>query len=131
MFPDKNVPHPFIDPTIPWDRAVYPEDSGIPLEHVSRYYNLTHKSDAKNGAALANHIYIDAKAFGGSCCCLQVTVQGYNIDQARRLYDAMVPLGPIMVSLLFSRFCIPSISLIVDLVARLNGGQPCLAGISC
>ncbi|KAF7977807.1 hypothetical protein HWV62_2725 [Athelia sp. TMB] len=82
MFPDQNVPQPFIDPTIPWDRAVYPEDS-----------------DAKNGAALPNHIYLDAKAFGGSCCCLQVTVQGYDIDQARRLYDAMVPLGPIMLAL--------------------------------
>jgi len=25
---DKNTPRPFIDPTIPWERNVYPEDSG-------------------------------------------------------------------------------------------------------
>lgn len=73
----------------------------IPPEHVSHYDSLTIESDAKNGAALPNHIYLDAMAFGGSCCCLQVTVQGHNIDQARRIYDAMVPLAPIMVRSLF------------------------------
>jgi hypothetical protein len=28
IFVDKNTPRPFVDPTIPWERNVYPEDSG-------------------------------------------------------------------------------------------------------
>lgn len=28
IFIDKNTPRPFIDPTIPWDRSVFPEDAG-------------------------------------------------------------------------------------------------------
>jgi len=28
IFVDENTPRPFIDPTIPWDRNIYPEDSG-------------------------------------------------------------------------------------------------------
>jgi len=29
IFMDENVPRPFIDPTIPWERLVDPEDSGL------------------------------------------------------------------------------------------------------
>ena len=28
LFFDVKTPRPFIDPTIPWDRSIYPEDSG-------------------------------------------------------------------------------------------------------
>ena len=28
IYPDTNTPKPFIDPTIPWDRNIYPEDPG-------------------------------------------------------------------------------------------------------
>jgi glutamate--cysteine ligase catalytic subunit len=80
IFKDKNTPSPFIDPSIPWDRQVFPGDS-----------------EAKNGAALPDHIYMDAMGFGMGCCCLQITFQAYNLDEARRVYDALVPVGPIMV----------------------------------
>lgn len=81
IFPDTNVPKPFIDPTIPWERDIYPEDK-----------------EAKNGAALPDHIYMDAMGFGMGCCCLQLTFQACNVDEARRVYDAMIPIGPILVS---------------------------------
>jgi hypothetical protein len=42
---------------------------------------------------------MDAMGFGMGCCCLQLTFQSRNIDEARRMYDAMVPLAPILVSL--------------------------------
>ena len=29
LFIDEKVPRPFIDPTIPWDRSIYKEDSGL------------------------------------------------------------------------------------------------------
>jgi glutamate--cysteine ligase catalytic subunit len=82
IFFDEKTPKPFIDPAIPWDRAIYPEDS-----------------EAKNGAALPDHIYLDAMGFGMGCCCLQLTFQSCNVDEARRLYDGLIPIGPILVSL--------------------------------
>lgn len=60
-------------------------------------YTQYHVAEAKNGAALPDHIYMDAMGFGMGCCCLQLTFQSCNVTEARRLYDAFVPLGPIMV----------------------------------
>jgi hypothetical protein len=61
---------------------------------------LTHTPlllEARHGAALVDHIYMDAMGFGMGCCCLQLTFQCCNIEDARRTYDALLPLGPIMV----------------------------------
>ncbi|KAG8928419.1 hypothetical protein FRC02_006912, partial [Tulasnella sp. 418] len=82
IFHDTHTPQPFHDPTIPWDRNIYPEDS-----------------EAKNGAALPDHIYLDAMGFGMGCCCLQITFQACNVDEARTVYDALVPVSPIMLAL--------------------------------
>lgn len=82
IFIDDRTPRPFVDPTIPWQRNVFPEDA-----------------EARNGAALIDHIYMDAMGFGMGCCCLQVTFQCCNIDQARRMYDSLIPIGPIMLAL--------------------------------
>lgn len=81
LFFDKNTPRPFIDPSIPWDRDIFAGDS-----------------EAKNGAALQDHIYMDAMGFGMGCSCLQITFQASNVDEARRVYDSLIPVGPIMVS---------------------------------
>lgn len=40
---------------------------------------------------------MDAMGFGMGCCCLQITFQACSINEARRMYDALVPVGPIMV----------------------------------
>ena len=53
--------------------------------------------EARQGAALVDHIYMDAMGFGMGCCCLQLTFQCCNIEDARRMYDALIPIGPIMV----------------------------------
>ncbi|KAJ3503538.1 hypothetical protein NLJ89_g8386 [Agrocybe chaxingu] len=82
VFFDEKTPRPFIDPTIPWDRAVYPEDS-----------------EARLGAALPDHIYLDAMGFGMGCCCLQLTFQSCNVSDARRMYDGLIPIGPILLAL--------------------------------
>ncbi|TFY62650.1 hypothetical protein EVJ58_g3733 [Rhodofomes roseus] len=55
--------------------------------------------EAKRGAALNDHIYMDAMGFGMGCCCLQITFQSCNVNEARRLYDALVPVAPLMLAL--------------------------------
>ncbi|KAF9010584.1 glutamate-cysteine ligase catalytic subunit [Cyathus striatus] len=82
IFVDEKTLRPFIDPTIPWNRAIYPEDP-----------------EAKNGAALPDHIYLDAMGFGMGCCCLQLTFQSCNVSDARRMYDGLIPIGPILLAL--------------------------------
>ncbi|CAG0895094.1 unnamed protein product [Cyprideis torosa] len=50
-------------------------------------------------AALDDHVYMDAMAFGMGCSCLQVTFQACCIDEGRTLYDQLAPLCPIMLAL--------------------------------
>lgn len=54
-------------------------------------------------AALPDHVYMDAMGFGMGCCCLQLTFQACNIQEARTLYDQLTPLCPIMVSYFYHR----------------------------
>lgn len=82
IFYDENTPRPFIDPTIPLDRDLFPEDR-----------------NARDGAAKEGHIYMDSMGFGMGCCCLQITFQAKSVPEARRLYDQLAPLGPIMLAL--------------------------------
>jgi hypothetical protein len=89
IYHDVNTPKPFIDPTIPWDRNLFPEDA-----------------EARNGAAKPDHIYMDSMGFGMGCCCLQITFQACNIDEARMLYDQLAPLGPVMVGCEFGLFLV-------------------------
>uniref|UniRef100_A0A060T4F1 Glutamate--cysteine ligase n=1 Tax=Blastobotrys adeninivorans TaxID=409370 RepID=A0A060T4F1_BLAAD len=82
IYKDKNTPSPFIDPTIPWERDIYPEDA-----------------NARDGAAKQDHIYMDSMGFGMGCCCLQITFQATDISEARNLYDQLAPLTPIFLAL--------------------------------
>ncbi|KAI5793100.1 glutamate-cysteine ligase-domain-containing protein [Geopyxis carbonaria] len=82
VFYDEKTPRPFNDPTVDYDRRLFPEDD-----------------DVRNGAVKEGHIYMDAMGFGMGCCCLQITFQAKNIVEARTLYDQLCPLGPIMLAL--------------------------------
>lgn len=81
IFQDKHSPRPFHDPTVNYNLHDWAEDD-----------------DVRNGAVKENHIYGDCFTIGSSTS-LQVTVQGKNIDEARKLYDQLIPLGPIMLAL--------------------------------
>lgn len=82
IFHDVKTPRPFTDPTIPRNRNLFPGDK-----------------EAAEGAALPDHIYMDAMGFGMGCCCLQTTFQACSVAEARTVYDQLVPLGPIMLAL--------------------------------
>jgi glutamate--cysteine ligase catalytic subunit len=82
VFRDEKTPWPFWDPTVNYDLHKWPEDS-----------------DVRNGAVKENHVYMDAMAFGMGSCCLQITFQSKNIDEGRKMYDQLSPLGPILLAL--------------------------------
>ena len=82
VFHDEKTPWPFKDPTVDYDMHNWPEDD-----------------DVRNGAAKDNCIYMDAMAFGMGSCCLQITFQAKNIQEGRKMYDQLSPLGPILLAL--------------------------------
>ena len=82
VFHDKKTPWPFRDPTVDYDMYNWPEDA-----------------DVRNGAAKDNCVYMDAMAFGMGSCCLQITFQAMNIQEGRKMYDQLSPLGPILLAL--------------------------------
>ena len=85
-------------------------------------------AEAKLGAALPDHIYLDAMGFGMGCCCLQLTFQACNIADARRLYDGLVPIGPILVSSIVHDLC----HLIYDEnLVSIDSCKSHMAGIPC
>uniref|UniRef100_T1IQF3 Innexin n=1 Tax=Strigamia maritima TaxID=126957 RepID=T1IQF3_STRMM len=65
---------------------------------IEDYSRLVDDGEAAH-AALPNHVYMDAMGFGMGCCCLQVTFQACNTDEARLLYDQLAILCPIVVAL--------------------------------
>lgn len=82
VFRDERTPWPFKDPTVDYDLHNWPEDS-----------------DVRNGAVKEGCIYMDAMAFGMGSCCLQITFQAKNINEGRKMYDQLSPLGPILLAL--------------------------------
>ncbi len=69
---------------------------------------------------------MDAMGFGMGCCCLQVTFQCCNIDQSRRMYDALIPIGPIMACVFSLCILLP---FLIRFIVGLDGCKPTLAGL--
>ncbi|ORY14460.1 glutamate-cysteine ligase-domain-containing protein [Clohesyomyces aquaticus] len=82
VFRDENTPWPWRDPSVNYDLHQWPEDD-----------------DVRNGAVTDNYIHMDAMAFGMGSCCLQITFQAKNIEEGRKMYDQLSPLGPILLAL--------------------------------
>lgn len=61
-------------------------------------YSVLGDDGAAKAAAKPDHIYMDCMGFGMGCCCLQMTFQACNIEEARMLYDQLTTLCPIMVN---------------------------------
>lgn len=82
IYHDEKTPQPFNDPTVDYDMVTWPEDD-----------------DVRNGAVKQDCVYMDAMAFGMGTCCLQITFQSKNIDEGRKMYDQLSPIGPILLAL--------------------------------
>jgi glutamate--cysteine ligase catalytic subunit len=74
--------------------TVLPEDQGVEQAELSN----GHAGPAKPALGTP-YIHMDAMGFGMGCCCLQITFQAWNVDEARQMYDALVPVAPIMLAL--------------------------------
>ena len=69
-------------------------DSSIPKREL-----FAGDSEAFLGAAKPGHIYMDSMGFGMGCCCLQVTMQAPDINEARYVYDSFVNIAPALLAL--------------------------------
>ncbi|XP_071957719.1 glutamate--cysteine ligase catalytic subunit-like [Antedon mediterranea] len=73
------------------------KDTNTPSPFIEKFPNDADGESAR--AALPDHIYMDAMAFGMGNSCIQMTFQGCCIEEARSLYDQLNPFCPIMLSL--------------------------------
>ena len=74
-----------------------PSESTVQRSHKCTQRMLTSAPASAKPQEGTPYIHMDAMAFGMGCCCLQITFQAWNVDEARRVYDALVPVAPIMV----------------------------------
>ncbi|KAK6200076.1 glutamate--cysteine ligase [Scheffersomyces amazonensis] len=80
LYPDRYTK--LLDDSIPKDRDLFLSDK-----------------EPFIGASKPGHVYMDSMGFGMGSSCLQITMQGKNIEEARYLYDSLAPITPIMLSL--------------------------------
>jgi glutamate--cysteine ligase catalytic subunit len=74
------------------------ESNGHIGEYIAVFPDTSLRVVAAKPGPTTPYIKMDAMAFGMGCCCLQITFQAWNVNEARRVYDALVPVAPIMVS---------------------------------
>ncbi len=72
------------------------KDKHTPSPFVEEFPNDVRGTAARE--ALPDHIYMDTIGYGTGMSCLQVTLQAYDIDEARHLYDQLSVICPILVS---------------------------------
>ena len=63
------------------------------------FKNCYLKTEESRQAQIDNHIYMDAVGLGFGSSCLQVTFQASSLEQAKKLYDQLIPLAPIMMAI--------------------------------
>ncbi|KAH7644615.1 glutamate-cysteine ligase-like protein [Dermatophagoides farinae] len=94
IFRDQNTSSPFIENFVD---ALNIDHNNIDDEQKRKYEEIA--NERQRIVNKEDHIYMDAMGFGMGCCCLQVTFQASNIDEACCLYDQLAPLCPIMMAL--------------------------------
>ncbi|KAJ3238502.1 hypothetical protein HDU78_003457 [Chytriomyces hyalinus] len=111
IFKDVNTPSPFLEPA-PTCMDGFCEDRKSAVRRESQSSRTPPSTTLQPATrqqtptlpdlvpdAKPDHIYMDAMCFGMGCCCLQVTFQACSVEEARKLYDHLAPLTPIMMAL--------------------------------
>ena len=52
-----------------------------------------------NGTKVEEEVYMDSMAFGMGMCCLQITFQALDINEARDLYDQLAVVAPLFMAI--------------------------------
>lgn len=106
IFKDSNTMSPFKEACPPSLKGLTKEDLEIVWKSTNtnrRPQNeeiLTDKMFLQDIVpdSIPDHIYMDCMCFGMGCSCLQITFQACSVEEARKLYDHLAVLSPIMVS---------------------------------
>jgi glutamate--cysteine ligase catalytic subunit len=109
-FPDEAInPHPRFATLVENIRArrgskvvinvpIFPDrQTKDPFQEINEDALFPDASD--ESAAISQNIYMDCMGFGMGCCCLQTTFQAFCINEARKIYDQLVPMAPIVMAL--------------------------------
>ncbi|KAI9203672.1 glutamate-cysteine ligase-domain-containing protein [Polychytrium aggregatum] len=108
IYVDTNTPRPFVEPTPKCVAALGSEQLADLAKESTSHTTTPPKGSASGDSAalpgvipdaLPDHIYMDCMCFGMGCCCLQVTFQACSVEEARRLYDHLAVVSPIMLAL--------------------------------
>ncbi|KAL6623761.1 GCS-domain-containing protein [Neocallimastix sp. 'constans'] len=116
IYKDKKTPSPFLEPCPESLAKILEKENNINknLSESEKISDLSKKlftkiinsnSDGKQSLpeivndAKADHVYLDCMCFGMGCSCLQITFQACCIEEARKLYDLLAPISPIMLAL--------------------------------
>lgn len=51
------------------------------------------------GVAVEEEVYMDCMAFGMGMCCLQITFQAWDVNEARDLYDQLAVVSPLFMAI--------------------------------
>lgn len=94
IYPDKNTAKPFREDFV---KALNVDEKIISNADYESYKQAA--LDRQEQCRKDDQVYMDAMGFGMGCCCLQVTFQASDIDEACNLYDQLTPLCPILMAL--------------------------------
>ncbi|KAI8802202.1 glutamate-cysteine ligase-domain-containing protein [Cladochytrium replicatum] len=107
IFVDRSTPRPFREPIPDTIKAMTTEElrelasiacSTRAPEYQAYRESKSHLLDCVPDAK-EDSVYLDCMCFGMGCCCLQITFQACSIEEARRLYDQLAVVSPIMLTL--------------------------------
>lgn len=105
IFKDRNTPYPFREPLPKYLQQLLAEQNKDRLNGLKINNSQPTPPEIPRTLpdytpdALEECIYMDAMAFGMGSSCLQVTFQACSVEQARRLYDQLTPVTPLMLAL--------------------------------
>lgn len=74
-------------------------DSCTPNPFIQSYPNDSCNFSNAPVIETKDEVYLDCMAFGMGCCCLQITFQACNVNEARILYDQLAVLCPILLAM--------------------------------
>jgi len=131
IFHDENTPRPFKEPVPPSLRCLCAESIKSTV-NICASVGCTADSCYKEGGVLPSlpdllpdakpdHIYMDAMCFGMGCSCLQITFQACSIEEARRLYDHLSVVSPIMVCISETHSALIKISMLIIVLLKTLG----------